>query len=89
MATWQCSRNSPPSPPDASAALRGAVERATLVVDAGERGHHVWQEEQRFYEQPLPIYLVYFTAWEQNGALQTVPEVYGLDRRHTAVTNGQ
>jgi hypothetical protein len=41
------------------------------------------------YKQPLPIYLVYFTAWEQNGALQTVPDVYGLDRRHTAVTNGQ
>jgi murein L,D-transpeptidase YcbB/YkuD len=33
-------------------------------------------------KQPLPIYLVYFTTWEENGALQTRPDVYGLDRRH-------
>jgi murein L,D-transpeptidase YcbB/YkuD len=33
-------------------------------------------------KQRLPIYLVYFTAWEENGALQTRPDVYGLDRRH-------
>jgi len=31
--------------------------------------------------EPLPIYLVYFTAWEDKGALKTVPDVYGLDRR--------
>lgn len=37
-------------------------------------------------KQPLPIYLVYFTAWEENGALQRVPDVYGLDRRHNAAT---
>ena len=36
-------------------------------------------------KQPLPIYLVYFTAWEENGGLQRVPDVYGLDRRQTAV----
>jgi len=35
-------------------------------------------------KQPLPIYLVYFTAWEENGALQRVADVYGLDRRQTA-----
>src|SRR5262249_19265200 len=29
-------------------------------------------------KQPLPIYLVYFTAWEQDGGLQTVADVYGL-----------
>jgi murein L,D-transpeptidase YcbB/YkuD len=41
-------------------------------------------------KQPLPIYLVYFTVWEANGALQRVPDVYGLDRRHnTATTNAQ
>ncbi len=33
---------------------------------------------------PLPIYLVYFTAWEENGRLQTAPDVYGLDRRQDA-----
>jgi murein L,D-transpeptidase YcbB/YkuD len=41
-------------------------------------------------KQPLPIYLVYFTAWEENGALQRVPDVYGVDRRHnSATTNNQ
>ena len=40
-------------------------------------------------KQPLPIYLVYFTAWEDNGALQTVPDVYGIDRRHSAAVTGQ
>jgi murein L,D-transpeptidase YcbB/YkuD len=41
-------------------------------------------------KQPLPIYLVYFTAWEEIGALQRVPDVYGVDRRHnTATTNNQ
>jgi len=33
---------------------------------------------------PLPIYLVYFTAWEENGALKTVPDVYGLDGKEDA-----
>ena len=33
---------------------------------------------------PLPIYLAYFTAWEENGALKTVPDVYGLDARQDA-----
>ncbi len=40
-------------------------------------------------KQPLPIYLVYFTAWEENGALRTVPDVYGLDRRQAAAANAQ
>ena len=40
-------------------------------------------------KQPIPIYLVYFTAWEENGALQRAPDVYGLDRRHTAANTAQ
>jgi murein L,D-transpeptidase YcbB/YkuD len=40
-------------------------------------------------KQPLPIYLVYFTAWEDGGVLKTVPDVYGIDRRHTAAVTGQ
>jgi murein L,D-transpeptidase YcbB/YkuD len=40
-------------------------------------------------KQPLSIYLVYFTAWENNGALETVPDVYGIDRRHAATAGGQ
>jgi len=35
-------------------------------------------------KEPLPIYLAYFTAWDENGALKTVPDVYGLDRRRSA-----
>jgi murein L,D-transpeptidase YcbB/YkuD len=35
-------------------------------------------------KSPLPIYLVYFTAWDEGGALKTVPDIYGLDRRHDA-----
>jgi murein L,D-transpeptidase YcbB/YkuD len=35
-------------------------------------------------KQPLPIYLVYFTAWEEHGGLTSVADVYGLDRRHDA-----
>jgi murein L,D-transpeptidase YcbB/YkuD len=37
-------------------------------------------------KEPLPIYLVYVTAWEENGALQRVADVYGLDRRHDRAT---
>ncbi|HEV8209430.1 MAG TPA: L,D-transpeptidase family protein, partial [Vicinamibacterales bacterium] len=40
-------------------------------------------------KQPLPIYLVYFTAWEDGGTLKTVPDVYGIDRRHTAAVTEQ
>jgi murein L,D-transpeptidase YcbB/YkuD len=35
---------------------------------------------------PLPIYLVYFTAWEENGTLRTVADVYGLDRRQRSAS---
>jgi murein L,D-transpeptidase YcbB/YkuD len=43
-------------------------------------------EQSVAMKETLPIYLVYFTAWEENGALQRVPDVYGHDRRHTAAT---
>ena len=46
-------------------------------------------EKQVAMKQPLPIYLVYFTAWENNGALETVPDVYGIDRRPAAATPAQ
>jgi len=32
-------------------------------------------------ERPLPIYLTYFTAWNENGTLRTADDVYGYDRR--------
>jgi hypothetical protein len=31
---------------------------------------------------------VYFTAWEEGGALRTVRDVYGLDERHAAASEG-
>ena len=37
-------------------------------------------------KEPLPIYLVYFTAWEEGGRLQTVADVYGHDRRQNAAS---
>jgi len=40
-------------------------------------------------KQAMPIYLVYFTAWEEGGALKRVADVYGHDRRHTAAENTQ
>jgi murein L,D-transpeptidase YcbB/YkuD len=52
----------------------------TAIRDAMQSG----AERSVALKRPLPIYLVYFTAWEDNGALQRVADVYGLDRRHTA-----
>ena len=57
-------------------------EKITAAMQAGT-------ERAVPLKQPLPIYLVYFTAWEENGALETVPDVYGIDRRHTAAAGGQ
>jgi murein L,D-transpeptidase YcbB/YkuD len=48
------------------------------IVAAMNRG----VEQSVALKQALPIYLVYFTAWEENGRLETRPDVYGLDRRH-------
>ena len=52
-------------------------ERITTAMKAGT-------ERAVALKQRLPIYLVYFTAWEDGGTLKTVPDVYGIDRRHTA-----
>ena len=56
-------------------------ERIVAAMNAGtERGVKL--------TTPLPIYLVYFTTWEEGGALRTVRDVYGLDKRHAAVSEG-
>ena len=56
-------------------------ERITAAMNGGvERGVTL--------TTPLPIYLVYFTTWEEGGELRVVRDVYGLDRRHAAVTEG-
>jgi len=46
-------------------------------------------EQSVALKQPIPIYLVYFTAWEEGGALKRVADVYGYDRRHGAAENSQ
>jgi murein L,D-transpeptidase YcbB/YkuD len=49
-------------------------ERITQAMDAGvERGVAL--------KQPLPIYLVYFTAWEEGGNVHFRDDVYGYDHR--------
>jgi murein L,D-transpeptidase YcbB/YkuD len=50
-------------------------ERITAAMNSGT-------EQAVALKQPLPVYLVYFTAWEENGALQVRKDVYGHDRRH-------
>ena len=55
------------------------------IAEAMEAG----EERSVALKQAVPIYLVYFTAWEENGALKRVADVYGYDRRHTAAENTQ
>jgi murein L,D-transpeptidase YcbB/YkuD len=43
---------------------------------------HAGVERSVNLKEPLPIYLVYFTAWEEDGVLKTAPDVYRRDRRH-------
>jgi murein L,D-transpeptidase YcbB/YkuD len=57
-------------------------EKIAVAMQAGT-------EKAVALKQPLPIYLVYFTAWEDHGVLKTVPDVYGIDRRHLAAATGQ
>jgi len=56
-------------------------ERIVAAMDSGT-------EQSVKLKQPLPVYLVYFTAWEEQGALKTVPDVYGIDRRHDKASEG-
>jgi murein L,D-transpeptidase YcbB/YkuD len=56
-------------------------QRIVAAMDSGT-------EQAVKLKQPLPIYLVYFTAWEEQGALKTVPDVYGIDRRHDRASEG-
>jgi len=52
-------------------------EKIAAAMNAGtERGVKL--------KTPLPIYLVYFTVWDEDGTLRTAGDVYELDRRHAA-----
>ena len=75
------------------------VERPLELAKYVLRDRPEWTEDrikaamERGVEQavplktPLTIYLVYFTAWEENGTLQTVADVYGLDRRQQSASH--
>ena len=42
---------------------------------------HAGTERSVALKQPLPVYLVYFTAWEENGAAKFADDVYGYERK--------
>ena len=48
-----------------------------------EQAMHAGTERTVPLKQPLPVYLVYFTAWEQDGAVQFGNDVYGYDRKQS------
>ena len=48
-----------------------------------EEAMHAGTERNVPLKQPLPVYLVYFTAWEQDGAVQFGNDVYGYDRKQS------
>ena len=86
----RCSIASSATSATAACALERPIDLAKYVL----RDQPEWTEEKIGaamnagvektvdLKEPLPIYLAYFTAWEENGALKTVPDVYGRDRRH-------
>jgi len=45
---------------------------------------HAGTERSVALKSPLPVYLVYFTVWEENGTAQFADDVYGFDRRQGA-----
>jgi len=51
--------------------------------DKIDEAMHTGTERSVALKQPLPVYLVYFTAWEENGSTRFVDDVYGYDRRQT------
>jgi murein L,D-transpeptidase YcbB/YkuD len=50
--------------------------------DRIETAMHAGTERTVKLSQPIPVYLAYFTAWEEHGTLQTRPDIYGHDRAH-------
>ena len=52
-------------------------ERITKAMQSGN-------ERTVKLTQPIPVYLTYFTAWQEQGQLQIYPDVYGHDAVHLA-----
>ncbi len=46
-----------------------------------EDAMHAGTERSVALKTPLPVYLVYFTVWEENGDARFADDVYGYDRR--------
>ena len=73
--------------------LVDAVERPMELAKYVLRAQPSWTEDQidaamhaglersDALKQPLAVYLVYFTAWEENGAAKFADDVYGYDRK--------
>jgi murein L,D-transpeptidase YcbB/YkuD len=57
-------------------------DRAEWTQDRIEKAMHAGTERTVKLSQPIPVYLAYFTAWEEHGTLQTRPDIYGHDRAH-------
>ena len=45
---------------------------------------HAGTERSVALKDPLPVYLAYFTAWEENGSARFADDVYGYDRKQAA-----
>jgi len=50
---------------------------------------HAGVERSVALRQALPVYLMYFTAWDENGRLETRPDVYGHDRKQRLAADPQ
>jgi murein L,D-transpeptidase YcbB/YkuD len=61
-------------------------DQASWTEEKIDEAMHSGQERSVALKEPLPVYLVYFTAWEENGTTKFGDDVYGYDRRQ-AVRN--
>ena len=61
--------------------LRDQPEWTPERIDAAM---HAGSERTVNLKAPIPVYLSYFTAWEENGTLQFREDIYGHDRRQRA-----
>jgi murein L,D-transpeptidase YcbB/YkuD len=59
-------------------------DQPAWTEDKIDEAMHAGTERSVALKQPLPVYLVYFTAWEENGSTRFADDVYGYDRRQRA-----
>jgi murein L,D-transpeptidase YcbB/YkuD len=56
-------------------------DQTSWTEDQIDAAMHAGTERSVALKQPLPVYLVYFTTWEDNGSARFADDVYGYDRR--------